>query len=99
MSVQIFIPYPNQILYTNGRRSTGRSILLIIPTYLTVILLLNYELVHAMGAGEGGWGWEWFLLLVNVVNDVICCDVKMLKKKKKKKKKKKTHKKSLISEK
>ena len=31
-----------------------------------------------MGAGEGG---EWLLLFANVVNDVICCDVKMSKKK------------------
>ena len=41
--------------------------------------VLNYELVHAMGAGEGGGGGEWLLLLANVVSDVICCDVKMSK--------------------
>ena len=46
---------------------------------------------------------EWLLLFANVVNDVICCDVKMSKKKvltlKNKNNIKRTHKKSLISEK
>ena len=55
MSVQIFIPYPNQILYTNrqdaGRRSTGRSIFLIIPTYLTVILRIKLWTSACNGGG------------------------------------------------
>ena len=32
-----------------------------------------------MGAGKGGVGVGVVLLLANVVNDVICCDVKMSK--------------------
>ena len=79
MSVQIFIPYPYQILYTNRQEIYGRSILLlIIPTYLTVILRI--KLWTSACNGGGGVG-EWLLLFANVVNDVICCDVKMSKKK------------------
>ena len=84
MSVQIFIPYPNQILYTNRQEMAG-DLPVDLSSWLFLLIslwycVLNYELVHAMGAGEGRER-EWLLLLVNVVNGVICCDVKMPKEK------------------
>ena len=57
MSVQIFIPYPNQILLHKpaGDLPVDLSywLFLLISLWYCV---LHYEVVHAMGAWEGGRG-------------------------------------------
>ena len=54
----------------DGRRSTGRSIFLIVPTYLSVILRIKLWTSTWNGGGGEGWGWGGGV----VITACKCCE-------------------------